>query len=164
MWPKRPFLLTIFISSPLRILPRHATIAFVSLFARSLVLIAAWLPFARATTITIMPATNVSQAASERDAWLAATFGTGTKPHRVEVDVDRLPSHGNSDVTKFQLLTSFYSLYFFMTGVDANVQIQTADGTKAHVHPADDDGLYFVGITSSAPSAPFNGAAAIIFD
>lgn len=111
------------------------------LCARVLVVIGALLPPLGATTITILPATTITQATAERDAWLVANFGPGTIADPVDVDIE----HGK-DVRS--LLTSFHSLFFFMTGVDGNVQIRTADGTKAIVHGGD-DGLYFIGITSS---------------
>lgn len=147
-WPNRPFRLTIFISPGLRIPGRPATIIFVSLSARSLVLIAALLPSAGATTITILPADNLSQAIAERNSWLTQTFGAGATADPVNVNLQDQSPHGRSDVTKFELLTSFQSLYFFMTGVDGNVQIRTADGTSASIHDGD-GGIYFVGINST---------------
>lgn len=131
----------------MRILQRANTITFVSLSARSFVLIAALLPSAGATTITILPAINIGQATAETNAWLTQTFGAGTMPNRVQVDVDTSPGK-NRGVIKLELLTSFNSLYFFITGLEGNVEIQTADGTTARIHDGD-DGLYFVGITSA---------------
>ena len=118
-----------------------------SIPARSLILIAALLPSARATSITLLPATTIAQATTERNTWLTETFGTGTTPNPIQADIDKVNPE-RSETTILQLLTSFHSLYFFMTGVDANLQIRTADGTKAYVH-SDDSDVYFVGITSS---------------
>jgi len=147
MWPKKLSLLTIFISTLLRILRRRATMTFVSIPARSIVLIAALLTSAGATTITVLPADNITQAVAETNTWLTETFGAGTAPDPVNVDIGNL-TPGKSKVERLQLITAFHSIYFFMTGVDGNVQIQTADGTSAHVH-AGDGGLYFVGINST---------------
>jgi hypothetical protein len=118
----------------------------VSLSARSFVLIAALLPAAGATTITILPAANMAQASADITSWLIQNFGPGTTAKPVHVDVD--PIGGKGEIKKFQLLTSLHSLYFLMSDFEDNMQIRTADGTKAHVHRGD-DGLYFVGITSS---------------
>jgi hypothetical protein len=121
----------------------------VNLLARALVVIAALLPPAGATTITILSADNISQATAERNAWLTQTFGASAGPKPIDVDLENQAPHGKSDVQTLSLLTSFHSLYFFMTGVESNLQIRTGDGTKAKVH-GDDEGFYFVGITSSA--------------
>jgi hypothetical protein len=118
----------------------------VSLSARSFVLIAALLPAAGATTITILPAANMAQASADITSWLILNFGPGTTAKPVHVDVD--PISGKGETKKLQLLTSLHSLYFLMSDFEDNMQIRTADGTKAHVHDGD-DGLYFVGITSS---------------
>jgi hypothetical protein len=114
----------------------------VSLFARSIVLIVALLPMAGATTITILPAASLTQATADRDSWLSQTFGAGTIANPIEVSINR-----GWDFRTVQLLTSFHSLYFFMTGVDGNIQLQTGDKTTAYIHDGD-DGIYFVGITS----------------
>jgi hypothetical protein len=118
----------------------------VSLSARSLVLIAALLPAAGATTITILPAANMAQASADITSWLIQNFGPGSTAKPVHVDVD--PISGKGETKKLQLLTSLHSLYFLMSDFGDNMQIRTADGTKAHLHDGD-DGLYFVGITSS---------------
>jgi hypothetical protein len=122
----------------------------VSLSARSIVLIAALLPAAGATTITILPAANMAQASADITSWLILNFGPGTTGKPVHVDID--PIGGNGETKKLALLTSLHSLYFLMSGFEDNMQIQTADGTKAYVHDGD-EGLYFVGITSSTPIA-----------
>ena len=109
--------------------------------ARALVAISSLLPPVGATSITVMPAINLTQATAERDAWLTTNFGPGTTAAPVDVDIEE-----GKNVRR--LLTSLHSLFFFMTGVDGNVQIRTADGAKATIH-AGDEGLYFVGITSS---------------
>lgn len=101
---------------------------------------------ASATTITILPAANLAEAIAERNTWLVQTFGPGTTP--TPIDPVLKSREGPREVTKVKLLTSFYSLYFFLTDVEDNVTIRTSDGTKARVH-GDDDGLYFVGINSS---------------
>jgi hypothetical protein len=119
----------------------------VSLSARTIVLIAALLPSAAATTITILPATNIAQATAERNSWLTETFGAGTTANPVRVDIDNI-TPGKSEVEVLQLLTSLHSLYFFLTAVEGNIQIRTADGTTALIHDGD-DGLYFIGITST---------------
>ena len=119
-----------------------------SIPARSIVLIAALLPAAGATTITILPAANMAQATAEETAWLVLNFGPGTTVKPISVDID--PIGGKGETNKLQLLTSLHSLYFFMSSFEDNMQIRTADGTKAHVQD-DDAALYFVGITSSTP-------------
>ena len=68
-------------------------------------------------------------------------------PNPVQVDVDNITPR-KSEVEILQLLTSFHSLYFFITGVEGNIQLRTADGTTALIHDGD-DAIYFVGITSS---------------
>lgn len=118
-----------------------------SISARSIVLISALLRLAHATTITILPATNIAQATTDRNTWLVETFGSGTKPDPVQVDIDNV-SPQKSEVKTLQLLTSFHSLYFFLTGVESNVQIRTGDGTITRVHDGDNS-IYFVGIASS---------------
>jgi hypothetical protein len=118
----------------------------VSLSARLIVLIAALLPAAGATTITILPVANMAQATADTNSWLILNFGPGTTSKPIRVDID--PIGGKGENTKLQLLTSLHSLYFLMTGFDDNLQIRTADGTHAQVHDGD-AGLYFVGITSS---------------
>ena len=89
----------------------------------------------------------MAQATAERNSWLTETFGAGTAASPVHVDIDNI-TPGRSEVEVLQLLTSFHSLYFFMSGIDNNAQIQTGDGTMAHIHDGDDH-LYFVGITSA---------------
>ena len=117
-----------------------------SLSARSIVLITALLPAAGATTITILPAADVAQASADITSWLILNFGPGTTAKPVQVDLD--PISGKGETKKLQLLTSLHSLYFLMSGFEDNMQIRTADGTSARVHNGD-EGLYFVGITSS---------------
>jgi hypothetical protein len=119
----------------------------VHISARSIVLLAAVLPAARATTITILPANNIAQATAERNDWLTETFGPGTTAQPVQVDIDNM-SPRESEALILQLLTSFHSLYFFITGAESSVRIRTADGSIAYTR-ARDDGIYFVGITSS---------------
>jgi hypothetical protein len=121
---------------------------FVSPCVRSIALVAAWLPSVGATTITVLPAASMGQAISERNSWLSQTFGVGTTPNPVQVHISGTTPGKNKDLGTLELLTSFHSLYFFMTGVDGNVGIRTADGTATRVHDGDDS-LYFVGITSS---------------
>src|SRR5260370_26418390 len=62
----------------------------------------------------------------------------------------------SNDITKLQLSTSLYTVFFFITDVndiDGALRIQTADGSSAtNFAPHGVDGnLYFVGITSSGP-------------
>jgi hypothetical protein len=47
--------------------------------------------------------------------------------------------------------------------VEGNIQVKTADGTTAIIHDGD-DGLYFVGITSSTPFNPSSGRVTMISD
>jgi hypothetical protein len=91
-----------------------------------------------------------AQASADITSWLILNFGPGTTGKPVHVDID--PIGGKGETKTLQLLTSLRSLYFLMSGIEDNMQIQTADGTKAHVHDGD-EGLYFVGITSSTPIA-----------
>jgi hypothetical protein len=120
----------------------------VRIIARSIVLIAALLPSAGATTITILPAENLAQAFTERNSWLTASFGAGTTANPIDPRIDNVTPGDSNGVVKLQLLTSLQSLYFFITGVEKNMQIRTADGASTQVHDGDDT-LYFVGITSS---------------
>ncbi len=131
----------------MRIPQRAHTITFVSLSARSIVLIAALLPSAGATTITVLPANNIIQGAVERNLWLTETFGAGTTANPARVDIVNL-TPGRSQVEVLDLLTSFNGLYFFITGVEGNIQLRTANGATAVIHDGD-DGIYFVGIASS---------------
>ncbi len=101
---------------------------------------------AGATTVKILPATTLSEAIAERNSWLVQEFGPGTTASPIDVHVTE--DEDSEGVERLTFLTSLSSLYFFMTNVDDNIQIRTADGTKAHVH-GKDGGLYFVGITSA---------------
>ena len=121
---------------------------FVSPCARSIVLMTAWLPSVGATTITILPAANIGQAITDRNSWLSQTFDAETTANPIQVHISGTTPGKRKDFGTLELLTSFHSLYFFMTGVDGNTGIRTADGTTARVRDGD-DGLYFVGITSS---------------
>jgi hypothetical protein len=47
-------------------------------------LLAAFLTFGSADTITILPAANIAGAAADRDAWLTANFGIGTTAQTLE--------------------------------------------------------------------------------
>lgn len=116
--------------------------------ARSIVLIAALLPAAGATTITILPAANMAQATADINSWLVLNFGPGTTAKPIQPQIEDVTPGKSNGVVKLQLLTSLHSLYFLMSGFEDNIQIRTADGTKAQVHEGDDR-LYFVGITSS---------------
>ena len=119
-----------------------------SISVRSVVLIAALLPAASATSITILPAANIAQATADETAWLVLNFGPGTTANPIQPQIDDVTPGQSNGVVKLQLLTSLHSLYFLMSSVEDNMQIRTADGTKAQIHDGD-AGLYFVGITSS---------------
>jgi len=116
----------------------------VSFSARLIVLIAALLPSAGATTITVLPADNMTQANAERNSWLSQNFGAGATANPIQAQVNNI---GHDGAINLQLLTSLYCLYFLMSDVEGNIQIKTADGTTANVYDAN-NGFYFVGITS----------------
>ena len=88
----------------------------------------------------------MAEATADINSWLILNFGPGTTAKPIHVDID--PTSGKGESKKLQLLTSLHSLYFLMSGLEDNIQIRTADGTKAQVHDGD-AGLYFVGISSS---------------
>ena len=117
-WRKRLSPHTTFISWRVRILQRANTITFVSLSARSFVLIAALLPSAGATTITILPAAGIIQAAVDASTWLTTTFGSGTTADPFQPQITNVTPGKSNGVVKLELLTSFQSLYFFLTGVE----------------------------------------------